>query len=492
MRPLCPAAYDASVRGPRSIAPRVVAWVLCAASVGFEILAIFYQQPVGNLELPAAYGMGRGAAIPLSRVVLVIAFATVGALIVGQRPSNLIGWLIALIGLDSGIEDYAIWYGGGVVVGVASRPFAELALWVSSWNWVVADLATVALLPLIFPEGRLPSRRWRPVLFVAIAAILCEALVLAFRPGPLFMWPAFQNPYSASGTFADVLAFAAPLGLFLSVVGAVLAAASVFVRYRRAERRERLQLKWFAYAAMLVATTLVVTVVLRLLIDPVFGDARVEVVAFFLALAAVPISVGIAILRHQLYDIDTIVSRTFVYGGLTALLAGLYAASIRLFQTVFVALTGNNSDFAIVLSTLVLASAFTPARRGMETVADRWLGGAAERALDKFADQLELVAGFSVVDRELLARRIVRECTTGLDAVAVRVTLARTSGGSIVASAGADGAAAVEVPIEHAGQRVGAIILGPRKGERAYRRHELEALHRTADVIGRLFAEPAL
>src|SRR5207244_5518735 len=100
-----------------------------------------------------------------------------------------------------------------------------------------------------------------------------------------------------------------------------------------------------------------------------------------------------------------------------------------------------------------------------------WLGGAAERALDKFADQLELVAGFSVVDRELLARRIVRECTTGLDALAVRVTLTRTSGGSIVASAGGDeDATAVEVPIKHAGQRVGALILGPRRGERAYRR----------------------
>jgi len=270
---------------------------------------------------------------------------------------------------------------------------------------------------------------------------------------------------------------------FVSIgAGVLLAAASVFVRYRTSAYRERQQLKWFAYAATLAAAAVVATIVLRADLDP-SADAQLIVIAYWLALGALPVAIGIAVLRHRLYDIDVLISRTFVYGSLLALAAGVYSASIRLFQYFFVLATGNKSDFAFVISTLILGTVFLPARKRLEQVADRWFNR-RERKLDLFADQVELVAGISVIDPAALARRLLKETLNALGSSAGEVRLRSSGGDTIVAAQGKIASVELKVPIATPIAELGTIALGARATGAAYTSAEIASLTHAAHAVG--------
>jgi len=242
---------------------------------------------------------------------------------------------------------------------VGNRPFGDrLAALVGPDLDAVASVlvACSPFLPLLFPDGRLPSPRWWPVAWLAVVDIVVLLVAVGFtspglfggEPSPLAIIPA--GPASeAIGTLAAILTLGA----------GVLCAGSLLVRYRRVDSDERQQLKWVAGAMAVFAVSLVVSV----LLPPIDTFAWV--------LPIVPISVGIAILRYRLYDIDILIGRALAYVALSALLAGGYAASVALFQRLFILVTGDRSDAAIVITTLILASIFTPARKALEGVVER-------------------------------------------------------------------------------------------------------------------------
>jgi hypothetical protein len=345
--------------------------------MGSSRTLFFVVRVVGWLIVPlyvtgicANYLLERSAGLPnehsVDDVVLWVAFGTyavVGAVLVSKRPTNLIGWIMAVVALMVAIFPVGGTYATYVMV-TRGQPdaLAVVGAWAGSWYWYVLIALAVIYLPLLFPDGRLPSRRWFPVAVVPGIGTL-SIVVLGALVDTLFVEGAgkIDNPIGIEG-----LAFAEDLPVFgllngLLIVGLVGAVASVVVRFRRSRGAERQQMKWFVYAAALI---LLAPVVDRLP-DVVNG------VWLSLVLIATSTAIGIAVLRYRLYDIDVVINRTLVYGSLTAMLVALYFVGVVMLQRFFVVLTGEKSTLAVVASTLVIAASFDPLRRWIQSFIDR-------------------------------------------------------------------------------------------------------------------------
>ena len=301
----------------------------------------------------------------------VLTFSVVGAIIASRQPRNAIGWIFCGIGLLVGINSltggYAVYRLAG---GSAPGNLIETAAWFSSWSWTLWVYVPTTFLLLLFPDGRLPSPRWRPVAWCAALGVIGFVAGNALEPGPLGDFPRITNPYGVDSPILDAIASA---GYILAAASMVASAVSLIVRMRRAGRVERQQIKWLAYGGAVVVGTVFVSGVISIW----SGDLAIAVIGF--GLLGVPIFTGVAIARYRLYDIDIVINRTLVYGFLTALLVVVYFGSILLlaglgslvFQVPFRALTGQKSTLAVVASTLAIAALFNPLRRRIQAFVDR-------------------------------------------------------------------------------------------------------------------------
>jgi hypothetical protein len=321
---------------------RALVWVLWLAIVGSFGALLFGGVPAED---------GDGSAVAYT--VFVLAFATTGALVAIRRPRNPIGWILLGAGLS-----YAV---GGVSIAVHDEA-VPLVMWVSTWVWMagVGPAATFGL--LLFPDGRLPSRRWRAAAWLAAAANVMVLTGIALEPGR-FEDSTVENPLGleAAPAVPDLLA---DLGAAALAVAIAVSIASVAARFRRSHGVEREQLKWLAYSGVVVGIALAAALVIEI----VAGERAVNLTNTIvsLSLAVVPVAMGIAILRHRLYDVDVVINRTLVYGGLTATLAGTYLGSVLL-----IGLAVGKSDVAIAVSTLAVAALFRPARARIQGAVDR-------------------------------------------------------------------------------------------------------------------------
>jgi hypothetical protein len=323
----------------------------------------------------AAIAVRRG---PLDEglVVLVgLAFAVVGRLLTASAPHNIVGWVLAVIAV---VVETAALTEGYVGSAPASDPLLalEVAAWLDQLIWFLWLPALVAIaLPLLFPDGRLPSRRWRWIAWVGALGTLLGTLAGAFMPGALEFDAELdlENPFGIAEARAVLSVFEA-LGSVLTAVAVIGGGAAVIVRLRRSRGVERQQLKWFAYvASLIVAGLTVATISTAFGEDSAFSQVMAPV-GWFTALAMVgigiPVATGVAILRYRLYDIDVVINRTLVYGGLTATLVAAYVGSVLLLQLALSPLT-EQSDLAIAGSTLAVAALFRPARARIQALVDR-------------------------------------------------------------------------------------------------------------------------
>ncbi len=363
---------------------RVLAWGLWLAIVGS-----FFGVVVSG----AAAEDGEGSAVAYT--IFVLAFATVGALVATRQPRNPIGWILLGAGLA-----YAI--GGLTITQVqGSRPTSPLVTWISTWVWLagIGPAATFGL--LLFPDGRLPSRRWRPLAWTAAAGNLLVIAGIALKPGR-FEDDTIENPFglTAAPGIPDVLAIAGPFLLAVALGGSI---ASLFVRFRRARSVERQQLKWLTYAGVLVGVALLVSVLIEVVVVKDVADLTNTIIS--LALAAVPVAMGIAILRHRLYDVDVVINRTLVYGALTATLGGAYLGLVLL-----IGLALGESDVAIAVSTLAVAALVRPARARIQAAVDRRFYRRrydAARTLEAFGGRLREELDLDALGADL--RGVVRD-----------------------------------------------------------------------------------
>jgi hypothetical protein len=370
-----------------------VAGALWVCSLVLAAVAVWLDA-VGPSPLPAAE--------EFLLAVEVLAFTTAGALVASRRPGSPIGWLLLAEGLVWEVVAALDAYVRHVpAANPAGLPAGPLAAWVLNWVWIPA-FGIVVLLFLLFPDGRLPGRRWRVVLGLAALGSVLNVAARVLMPGPLAEAPAIVNPLGVRGSIGlwrVVEGVGNPL-LGLMVIAAIV---SLVVRFRRAGGVERQQLKWLALAG-------VVAVVVGVLVDVVeltglvgHADTGNLLLASF---AGIPIATAIAVLRYRLYDIDRLLNRTLVYAVLTALLGTLYAGAVLGLGQLFGGLGAEPPSWAVAGATLAVAALFQPARRRIQAVVDRRFNRRrydAARTVEAFSARLRDQIDLDSITSELLA-----------------------------------------------------------------------------------------
>jgi hypothetical protein len=338
--------------------------VLCAVALGVIGLGAWASWAVGEEPLSEdAVSLGL-AGVPV-----------VGALIAARMPANPYGWVWCGVGLAFASAD-----GARPIVRLSGGP-AWLAWLLEVFGWV-PFLGLMTLVFLLFPTGRLPSSRWR---WLGRAAVVVPTLVvLVGLVAPNLDDPSQSTPWALRGTAGHAADLVLLVGVYVLFGLVLVAITSLVPRFRRADAVERLQLTWFLYAAGAYAVLFALNA---------FGVAlpsQLDGVVYGIGFALLPVSVGIAVLRYRLYDIDRIVSRTVSYGVLTAALVALYLLVVALLRPLLEPLTGSSS-LAVAASTLAVAAVFNPARRRLQAAVDRRFDRArydAARAVDGFAARL--------------------------------------------------------------------------------------------------------
>ncbi len=338
--------------------PVVAARLVLAADLLLLVVAV----GLGLLDnQPAA----AGSIIFLAVTALAVAgFSVVGNLVVARQPGNLVGWVLLICSLGLAAQSAAFdfvalsqdRYGLGL-------PGTVPVAWVDNWLMIPSLIGLVIVIPLVFPTGRLPSPRWRPVGVWAGIGIVATTLGSALTPGPM-----------QAGGIENPLAVRLPHPL-LEIAGAVdavsgvtlfgLTVAAVVVRYRHGTPLERLQLRWFAYPATLG--------IVGIGVANIYNTGFISDAAWIgglLSIAATPFAIGIAILRHGLFDIDLVIKRTISYGVLTVLLVSLEIGGVLVLQTLLSAVT-QEQTYAVAATTLGVAALFQPARRRIQGWVDR-------------------------------------------------------------------------------------------------------------------------
>ena len=266
------------------------------------------------------------------------------------------------------------------------------------------------LLVLVFPTGRLLSRSWRAVVWLATGGSALTALLFATSPGRISPYR-LSNPFGIEGIHRSILGLLGMLGMATLLVCCVPAVISVFVRLQSAQGEERQQIKWFAYAAAVLLSTFFLGLPLTGVIAAI-GWGWAAPIPLVIGLLAIPVAVGIAMLRYRLYDIDVVINRTLVYGSLTAILAGVYFGSVTATQALFSILTDQQElpQVVVVTSTLLIAALFNPLRRRIQSFIDRRFYRRkydAIKTLEAFSVKLRDVTDLNALSDDLVG--VVRE-----------------------------------------------------------------------------------
>jgi hypothetical protein len=343
--------------------------------------------------------------------IAVAAFVTVGVFVVWRRPGNRIGWVFLAIGAVVSLRVAAAQYAEySLLVRPGSLPGGRVAVSLGeALSTLMFALPGLAL--LVFPDGRLPSPRWRKLVWILGAAALFGVVGNGFMPGHYVEAESFKTFSNPLGVGSDPEPFEALAGLgWLLVAPGLFACGLAMVRrMRRAHGIERLQLKWIAFAASLFATGFVVISITFFagLSGETVDQVRTGVLG--LGFCTIPIAAGIAILRYRLYDIDVVINRTLVYGALTATLATVYLGSVLLLQLGLSGVT-EGSGLAVAASTLAVAALFRPARSRIQEAVDRRFFRRkydAQRTLEAFAGRLRDEVHLGALSTELSA--VVRD-----------------------------------------------------------------------------------
>jgi hypothetical protein len=357
-----------------------VAWGLAALSSGLAVAAVVLA--AGNGEsVPELVANHHAVGI-----VTGLGLAVLGGLVAARRPENPIGWLMLVAALSLGVFSFTQQYGPRAVAD--GLPGVALASWLASWTNLPGIAISSTLVFQLFPDGRLPSPRWRPLAWLTVVATVVPTVVLAARAWPL------RGPDLATETIGHPgLSGTFQAGLTLALALSLASLAAVVARFRRSTGVERQQIKWFAYGAMIGL--------------PLGVPSELPFWGPIMELAQPPLMVaglGIGIFRYRLYDIDRLLNRTLVYGLLTATLAAGYAAGVLVLGRL--ASGGRPSSLAVAATTLVVAAAFQPLRRGIQRAVDRRFNRRhydAAATIEAFAVRLRQEVDPDALTAELLA-----------------------------------------------------------------------------------------
>ncbi|HEU5098714.1 MAG TPA: sensor histidine kinase [Roseiflexaceae bacterium] len=422
-------------------------WLLAAAQAAFALVLAGFNRLTFTRFL---------AEYVVAGVITTIAFATVGLLIAARHPQNAIGRLLCAIGVLWGstwIGQYARYT---YVTAPGALPGGTLIV---GLNFVLLGptiALTAIVLPVYFPDGRLPSPRWRPALWLTIAATTLFTASIVLSPGPIDgSLPEVSNPF-APPSAAPLLRFLTPTAIALMLASLLAGVLAPIVRFRRAQGIQREQIKWFAYATSLLVAAIVIPAAIYY---PDFTHDNALLSGSLLAVAAplLPIAVGIAILRHRLYDINLIINRTLVYAALTACVAALYVLVVGYLGTLF--RTSENLLISLV-ATGVVAALFQPLRERLQRAVNRLLYGERDEpyaVLARLARQLE-----TAVALESILPTIAETVARSLKLPYVAIAAQREEQHVVVAGYGTPAEAPLVLPLLFQTEQIGQLLLAPR------------------------------
>jgi hypothetical protein len=375
-----------------------LAWTVLALCVVLAVLAMGLDIYTPPTKYEPHFSVLAG--IPL------LVYPTIGALVVSHRPMNAVGWVLCGMGFvlevlafSRAYANYSLFAHPGSLPGekamqwLSPFPGEKAMQWLSPWEVGPGLMLGAVLLVLLFPDGKLPHRGWWAVVLMAV----CGTALLTYCN---YLWVTRPGP-------GDVVEELGRLGMAILLVSCVASLIPVIVRLQSAEARERQQFKWFAYGtAVFLGALFLMDAALQI------GGPWARFVVIVTGLSAIPVAVGIAILRYRLYDIDVIINRTLVYGLLTAILVSVYFGGVTATQALFQRLTDQQDlpQLVVVASTLVIAALFTPLRRGIQSFIDRRFYRRkydARKTLEDFSAQLRDETDLNALSDDLVG--VVRE-----------------------------------------------------------------------------------
>jgi signal transduction histidine kinase len=442
--------------GRANLKQRTARWLAWASLLGS--IALFLGGQMLLLAIPAA-------SFPVAfRSLQVVAgtflgFTAVGALIMFRRGEVRIGLVTCATGLLGNLWVFAFDYLGYATAARRNLPAVEWIAWLAHWLWLPDFLLLAGLLPLLFPDGRLPSPRWRPVVWLLAATSLIGVVALALGPNEGNGMP--RNPVGLAAA-AGFLTFLQNRMNDLSIVGIALAAAAVVVRFLRAKGDQRLQMKWFTSAVAFLALVTMPLIVFRL---PIFELPAWAAVLYGLAMLSLPVAIGIALFKYRLYDINVVLSKTLVLGALAAFIMAVYIGVV-VAVGLLIGTGGSPNLWLSVLATALVALAFQPFRERVQRLANRLVYGKRPTPYEVMAQFSHWVAGALSIDEVL--PRIAEAAARGVGARRCRIRLLLPSGSqdSVTWPAGSDGDVYdLTVSVVHQGETVGEIAIRKSPGE---------------------------
>jgi signal transduction histidine kinase len=465
------------------VSPRVatwLAWSLAAFCVAMSIAMLALYALLQSAQEPSSLGT-RLTLIDLLIGVPILAFPLVGALVASRRPHNPIGWICLVSGflfLLLGVTDYYSAYG---VAQPGSVPFLVGIASLGNWLWVPAVGLFATYLILLFPDGRLPSRRWRPLAWLSGAVIVVLSVSFGLAPGPVASLPqGIRNPFGLEELpwLADAAFVVFPL-LPLCILAS---AVSLVLRYRRSRGEERQQIKWIAFAASVVGLLFLIGIVSSFIYapEPPSWTELLDAVTL-LSYAGVPIAVGFAVLKYRLYDIDLLINRTLVYGTLTVCVVGIYVLVVGYLGALL--RIGDNLVVSLIATGLV-AVLFAPLRERLQRAVNRLMYGERDdpyAVVSRLGERLE-----ATLAPEAVLPTITETIMEALKLPYAAIALMENGGSpKIAASVGRTVEKPLRLPLTYQGEPVGELLLGPRGPNEAFGpadRRLLEGLARQAGV----------
>jgi MFS family permease len=335
-----------------------VAWSVCAVSLlimalGLLLILLGWSTPLPTGWYPWTY--------LANDVVGAIGAPILGGLIASRRPENPYGWLWLGMGIGFALATFAQVYAAyALVVEPGSLPAPRTVAALGQSVRSVVPIIIAPFLFLVFPNGRLPSRRWR---FVAWSIVAVGAVLVILAPFLTEPTGQFMNPLGIGGAVGEVIRILFIGGELVLYGAIVLSALSLVFRYRGAGFEERQQIKWFAYAAAFVSAYALLRFFDSDLLDSLLGT--VVLVGLYAAIA-------VAILKHHLYDIDVVINRTLVYAALTVVIAGMFVIIDEAAQELFLVVTQQEESWlSVIVSALAIAALFEPLKRRIQRFVDR-------------------------------------------------------------------------------------------------------------------------
>jgi len=390
---------------------------------------------------------------------LQLAFPTVGAFVAARRPGNPIGWLFCLASLSLSGQIFADSYATYALSTYPVKlPGVETMAWLSQWIVFPIIMPVGALLFLLFPDGRLLSRWWRPGAYAAVAGGVLLAAGDALRPGALYIQSSVENPFGvwniAGVPVYSVWDTCSAVGGWLGLGACAISVISLMLRLKRTRGQERRQVAWFATAAVTSPTGFLVAFWTQ--------EGTINGIAWFAGVFGflmLPVTAGIAILRHHLWDIDVIVNRTLVYGTLTAMVIGSYVLVVGIMSTLLQ--TNIGGGFLIpVLATGVIVVLFTPVRSRLQRSMNRLMYGERDdpyAVLSRLGERLE-----TALAPEVALQTVVETVAQALKLPYSAIALEEGERFVTVAEFGTPAGEPMVLPLTHHTEEVGQLILSPR------------------------------